>query len=174
VNIAWQDVDNTPSDWNAVEATHAPWWEGITDSWSRLWYEFSKWRWGDGEWKRYLLWLVAPLILLLAGRLFFQKQWTRTKARLLKRSHATSWPGMDSEFYRLERVLAERGIERRAGETLTDWLNRAARDARIAVETLRPLLKLHYKLRFDPDGLNAQDRAALRSGAELWNDAPAA
>ena len=170
VNNAWQDVDNTPADWNGIEESRAPWWEGITDKWSRVWYEFSKWRWGDGEWKRYLLWLVLPLLLLLVGRLFFQKQWTRSKARLLRRPGSTSWPGLDSEFYRIERTLAERGHPRRAGETFSDWLTRAGLDARLPVDALRPLLRLHYKLRFDPEGLDAEDRGALRSGADLWKN----
>ncbi|MEY2411387.1 MAG: protein-glutamine gamma-glutamyltransferase [Verrucomicrobiota bacterium] len=168
IDNAWQDIDNTPSDWNAVEEARAPWWEGISDKWSRLRYEFSKWRWGGGEWKRYLLWLVVPLILLLAARLFFQKQWTRILSRPAKNVSPTAWPGLDSEFYGIARALADRGVERRPGETLSAWLARVAVDSRDAVRGLEPLLQLHYRLRFDPHGLNPEERTGLREGSGNW------
>jgi protein-glutamine gamma-glutamyltransferase len=170
VNNAWHDIDNTPADWSAIEDARASWWEGISDQGSRLWYEFSKWRWGGGEWKRYLLWLVVPLILLLAGRLYFRKQWTRSGARVSKPAPPTAWPGLDSEFYAVERAMAERGLQRRSGETLSAWLARAGGDGRINVQALLPLLRLHYRLRFDPEGLNTHERAALRLGAGRWSE----
>src|SRR5207248_1829101 len=47
VNGAWQEIDNTPGVWEAVEAGRASFWEPISDGWSRLVFGFSKWRWGQ-------------------------------------------------------------------------------------------------------------------------------
>src|SRR4051812_3320518 len=63
----WQDFDTTPSSWAAVEDKHASFWEPITDAWSRAWFEFSKWRYGKSNWRRFVPWIVAPLILVLVG-----------------------------------------------------------------------------------------------------------
>ena len=170
VNGAWRDIDNTPAEWSAIEDARAPWWESVTDAWSRVWFEFSKWRWGGSDWRRYLLWLVVPLLLLAAGRIIFQKQWRRTGNSVATLARPRLWPGLDSEFYAVERVLEQRGLERRAGETFSAWLARLERDGGVNAEELRPLLQLHYRLRFDPKGLGGNDRAALGSAVAAWSE----
>ena len=170
VNGAWRDVDNTPSEWSAIEDARAPWWEKVTDALSRVWFEYSKWRWGGSEWRRYLLWLVVPLLLLAAGRIVFQKQWRRTGKSAGPSGRPQIWPGLDSEFYAVERALAERGMERPAGETLSAWLTRVERDGAVDAAELRSLLRLHYRLRFDPEGLKDIDRGVLRSSVEEWSE----
>ena len=169
VNGAWRDVDNTPSEWSAIEDARAPWWEKVTDAWSRAGFEYSKWRWGGSEWRRYLLWLVVPLLLLAAGRIVFQKQWRRTGKSAGASIRPQVWPGLDSEFYAIERTLVERGLERRVGETFSAWLARIERDGGLETEELRPLLRLHYRLRFDPEGLGGNDRALLGSSVAAWS-----
>lgn len=76
-------------------------------------------------------------------------------------------PGLDSEFYLIERRLAQRGITRRDNETLSDWLQRATEESALAgmKPSLEELLRLHYRCRFDPRGLNANDRDHLKRGA---------
>jgi len=78
------------------------------------------------------------------------------------------WPGLDSEFYRVERKLIERGAGRQPGEPLSAWLSRATRDPTLASMTsrLQELLKLHYRYRFDPLGLSQDDRETLRRMAD--------
>jgi protein-glutamine gamma-glutamyltransferase len=170
VNGAWRDIDNTPAEWSAIEDARAPWWEAMTDAWSRVWFEFSKWRWGGSEWRRYLLWLVVPLLLLAAGRIVFQKQWRRTGNPAASPARPRLWPGLDSEFYAIERELEKRGLERRAGETFSAWLARLERDGGVSTTGLHPLLQLHYRLRFDPEGLGRDDRAVLESSVAAWRD----
>jgi hypothetical protein len=77
------------------------------------------------------------------------------------------WPGLDSEFYQIETQLAERGVPRHENEPLTDWLGRAAAEPSLAElrDSLAALLRLHYRYRFDPEGLSAADRAELRRAA---------
>jgi hypothetical protein len=142
----------------------------LTDASSRVWFEFSKWRWGGSEWRRYLIWLVVPLLLLAAGRIIFQKQWRRTGSSAAAAVCPPLWPGLDSEFYAIEHALRKRDLERRAGETFSAWLARVERDGGVNAEELRPLLQLHYRLRFDPEGLAGDERAALGSSVAAWKD----
>ena len=60
-----------------------------------------------------------------------------------------------------------RGATRQPGEPLSAWLLRAGADPALADvrNRLRELLTLHYRYRFDPEGLNRTDRDALRREA---------
>lgn len=167
VDGVWREFDTTPPSWHEVESQNASFWEPFSDAWSRLWFEFSKWRWGKGGFKKYIAWLLLPLVLLLAARLFFKKQWRRFRQEQKKRA-ARSHPGMDSEFYLVERKLVELGLERNAGETLSAWLDRIESSAPAAPPLLRRILSLHYRHRFDPEGLSTEERQALKSEVAAW------
>ncbi len=168
VNGAWRDLDNTPGSWSATEAARASAWERITDAWSKMWFKFSEWRWGKGEWRRYLIWVLVPLIGLTGWRLMSQKQWSRAKDKRQAGADSVTRFGLDSEFYLIERKLIERGFERREGETLSAWLARGGREGVIESDQVRLLLTLHYRLRFDPAGLDSGERKALKNEAASW------
>jgi hypothetical protein len=96
--------------------------------------------------------------------------------RSRRRRHAPSreepgatilWPGLDSEFYQIEKRLAKRGAPRRPCEPLSAWLLRVAADPALTGmnSRLQELLSLHYRYRFDPEGLSQGDREALRREA---------
>ena len=55
-------------------------------------------------------------------------------------------------------------LPRQPGETLADWLSRATADATLADlrDPLQKLLRLHYRYRFDPRGIDAAERRTLR------------
>lgn len=166
---AWVDLDTTSADWVANESQNASFWEPLTDRWSRAWFAFSKWRWygGAGEWQNYLLLALVGLIALLAWRVLVRQR----RQRKAGEEVAEEWlhrPGLDSEFYRIEAKLDELGLGRRAGEALSDWLVRIEPLAKLPVASLRQLLALHYRLRFDPQGLNKDEREALRGGVSEW------
>ena len=89
--------------------------------------------------------------------------------------------GADSEFYRIEHLLAGRGLGRHPSEPVSAWLARIERaglapgipgaadagDAAMMVE-LRALAALHYRLRFDPEPLDDHRRTELRLRSERW------
>jgi hypothetical protein len=96
----------------------------------------------------------------------------RSRRRRLAQSQeapgaAAHWPGLDSEFYQIERRLAERGARRQPSEPLSAWLRRVTTDPALAGvrSRVRELLRLHYRYRFDPQGLSQTDREALRREA---------
>jgi hypothetical protein len=135
---------------------------------SRVWFEFSRWRWGNAEWKRYLLWLVVPLLAIAVGRLLLQRQWGRVQTPGTGGRPAAEWPGRDSEFYAIVNQLAAAGLARQADESGAAWLQRIRESTDISVTELEPLLAAHYRLRFHPAGLTSSKRAALRRDAARW------
>lgn len=157
----WEDFDTTPGDFIAEEAKRASSFEFIGDAWSWAWFEFSKFRWGQTQWREYILWGLLPVLGLLLFQIVRQ-------ARRRKNSGAEKfrhdWPGLDSEFYRLVEKIGELAGPRAPDEPLARWLGRAAELPALAGsrETFDALLALHYRLRFDPRGLDAAERAALR------------
>ena len=80
-----------------------------------------------------------------------------------------AWPGLDTEFYQLEKNLAARGLPRPPGESLADWLQRALAEPALAElrAPLQKLLQLHYRHRFDPPGLSATQREELKREAQV-------
>jgi hypothetical protein len=161
----WRDFDPTPASWVAAEAQRASLLQPLGDLWSRITFEFSKFRWGQSHLRQYLLWSVAPILAVLLYQIFFRRR--RRRGELDGRRQAgaeLAWPGLDSEFFELERKLVERGFLRQACEPLSEWLQRAAADPGLAAVSapLRALLLLHYRYRFDPRGLSGQERDALR------------
>lgn len=163
----WQNLDLTPGTWVAKEAERASPLQWLSDAWSRVAFEFSKIRWGQSHWRRYLLWALVPTLVLLLYRIVFQ---TRRRHRQPPSETPSTfrWPGLDSEFYQLEIRLATRGLPRHPSEPLSEWLQRAADDPQLASlrPELRDILYLHYRYRFDPRGLTPTERTELRQAAK--------
>jgi transglutaminase-like putative cysteine protease len=168
VDGAWQEIDTTPPEWmgDANVSGLRP----LRDLWSWLTFGLSRWRWGERD---QLLttsvgWLLVPLLALLGWRLYYRR---RLSAPVPAPAHAVpSVHGADSEFYLVERRLHALAFARAAGEPVSAWLARieAARIPGVAVAPLAPLLALHYRYRFDPDGLPASDRDVLAASARGW------
>jgi hypothetical protein len=161
----WVDFEITPASWISEEEKLASTFEWFGDFWTRFKFELAKFRWGQSRVREYLWVLIIPGLIVLAYQIVFRRR--RRKAREGGEEVEKDWPGLDSEFYRLEAALAARGFPRPAEEPLGDWLRRATDSAQFA--ELRPamekLLWLHYRHRFDPDGLPASERDALRAEA---------
>jgi len=163
----WQDFDTTPALWVAAEDNRASPMQYLSDCWSRMMFEFAKFRWGQTHLRQYFLWALAPILALLLYQIIFRSRRRRQTRSRGEPGATTLWPGLDSEFYQIERRLAERGAGRQPSEPLSAWLLRASADPALAEVRgrLRELLRLHYRYRFDPDGLSQRDREALRREA---------
>lgn len=75
--------------------------------------------------------------------------------------------GKDSEFYAIQSELARRGLDRRTWEPLNVWIDRICFDA-YRPDLLRQIISLHYRYRFDPDGLSQEERESLKDSARVW------
>jgi hypothetical protein len=161
----WRDMDFTPGSWIGAEMESASIFQGLSDAWSRVVFEFSKFRWGQSQVRQYILWALVPIL----GILLFQ---IIIRVRRHKRGHAgkqslNDWPGLDSEFFLLERKLAGRGLRRQSSESLAEWLERACTEPALFElrHSLEALLSLHYRYRFDPFGLSSEERQELKREA---------
>jgi hypothetical protein len=163
----WVDLDTTPSTWDAAEAAGASWLQPVKDFFSNLWFQFSKFRWSQTEWRKWFMLAPIPLLIVVLVRFFFGKSWKQMRARRREQAHAVARAGADSDFYRIERYFAARGLERGASENWSDWLRRIGK-LEMTVASLHRVLVLHQRHRFDPQGLDTADRAVLREEVSRW------
>jgi len=171
---AWHDFDTTPSAWFSIERGNASFFEPLYDLLSWGGFKFSEWRWGQRQGMgRHILWFLIPLALLLIRRLSTQKRVRRGEDKQKDASGKSKRKGTDSAFFLLEETLNEKGHIRDPGETYTAWINRLERTefaASLTYKPLRPLLDLHYRYRFDPNGLTKAEKKALKFGVKQWID----
>ncbi|HWF17687.1 MAG TPA: transglutaminase domain-containing protein [Verrucomicrobiae bacterium] len=160
----WENFDTTPGIWMQAEREQRSSFQFISDWWSRAVFEFSKFRWGQSRLRQLLPWVLVPVLALMLFQILFRSNARRARKKSKQKSIPMHRPGMDSEFYELERALVQRGAARRPGEPLSDWLRRtsAAPELSRLNEPLEEILRLHYRYRFDPKGLDMDHRERLR------------
>ena len=166
----WEDFDTTPASWVAEEDKRASAMQWFGDFWSWVRFQIAKLRWGQTNLRQYIFWALIPVLGVLLYQIIFRRRRKRgSKPKTEKSAAVIFWPGLDSEFYLLERKLAARGLPRQTSETLSDWLARALADPSLADlrRPLQELLQLHYRHRFDPRGLSSKERDALTREAKL-------
>ena len=166
VGGAWIDVDNTPAAWNRVESERAPWWESLSDAWSKAKLLFARLRWGGVPFRKYLLWSLGPALIVTALIIYRRRQWTRAKPKVSPPPQPA--PGLDSEFYLVEERLQKLGFVRGQEEPLGIWLDRVNGSAPRNGFPLEELLQLHYRYRFDPAGLDRAEREVLKEKSVAW------
>jgi protein-glutamine gamma-glutamyltransferase len=164
VTKRWDDFDTTPASWVEEEKKHASAFQWLQDAWTRLGFEFAKLRWGQTNLRLYLLIGIAPALVVLLYQIIFRRGRRKRKTSTGQQAEVFDWPGLDSEFYQLEKKLAERGVPRDGSEPLNEWLARVATAPGFAElgAPLQEILRLHYRHRFDPLGLNETERDVLR------------
>jgi protein-glutamine gamma-glutamyltransferase len=169
----WEDFDTTPPSWVAIESRRTADVQWLADVSSWLRFEFEKYRWQQTHLRQYIFGVLAPVLILLLYYIIFR----RRRQQTVRAPGAARWkdifrPGLDSEFYLLERKLTARGIPRQPGEPLSDWLKRPLAEPALAgLQTpFQELLRLHYRHRFDPRGLSDQERETLAREAKICLD----
>lgn len=163
----WQDFDTTPASWVESETKRKSPTQWLSDAWSGLVFQFSKVRWGQSHMRQYILWSLLPILAILLYRIVFRSGRGRTKLADKSKGSPSHWPGLDSEFYEIERRLSAQGHARSPSEPVTRWLRRGLENRSLAKwqQPLSELLRLHYRYRFDPRGLSADEREDLRREA---------
>jgi protein-glutamine gamma-glutamyltransferase len=161
---SWEEFDTTPGGWDAIEKKNSSLLRPLKDLFSNLWFQFSKWRWSNTNFRKYLIWIPAPLVVMALLVFVWRKQWRNGRKRTEVARARRDWPGLDSELFAVERALARRGIERQPNESWNAWLERVERHTGDGA-VLRRIVGLHRKYRFDPCGLTAAERVALRDEA---------
>jgi protein-glutamine gamma-glutamyltransferase len=169
---AWRDLDTTPPGWGELEEQQASLWEPLSDLFAWAGHAFDRWRYGERRAgvTTWLAWLLIPLTLLLVWRLFFLRRQRRVEVERRAPEARRARAGTDSEFYQVEARLTELGLGRGPAEPPAVWLRRVEDRPPVAEsrEELARLVALHYRYRFDPEGLPAAERARLRETAGTW------
>jgi hypothetical protein len=170
VDGAWRDFDTTPNTWGEVENARASRLEFLGDAaaWAHLLLAGGRVRLARSGGRGLVAWLA---LAALAG-------WIIWKAIGLIRSSreaagadapARGVAGADSEFFAVAKRLELAGLGRRPEEAPASWIDRLEAAVGAAkVAPLRPLLALHYRYRFDPLGLSADERETLRRSVAAW------
>lgn len=167
----WEDFDTTPPSWFTVEAQESSWYESLADGWSWLWFEFSRWRYGKSAYRQYVIWLVAPLVVVLVWRVVAGRGDRRRRIQPRPICHARpTTGGEDSEFYLIEQVLSALGSPRGPGEAVYHWIERLPLSPNLR-QPLLAIVDLHYRYRFDPRGLTTEERRSLCGQAQAWMSA---
>jgi len=163
---AWETLDTTPASWTEIEGKRKSPWQFVSDTFSWLGFQFAKFRYDQTHLRPYLLIALIPVLGYFLYQIVFHRR-RHQPASAAKAIPSVNWPGLDSEFYLLEQALARRGLVRQRGESLSRWLAQSSGDPAVAglQQPLHQLVRLHYRLRFDPRGLTAPERDDLRRQA---------
>ena len=171
---AWYPFDTTPADWPSIEDAAAPGWEFISDflSFCRFKLMDAIRQARESSAIKHLWWLVIPLLFIPLRRLFRRKKLLRADAGSPAQDTLYSPSGSDSEFYLIEQALNKSGYVRHPSDTLQNWITKLQNHRRQIswLKDLGSLLELHYRYRFDPNGIQPAERAALKSGVQAWLD----
>ncbi|WP_353929692.1 transglutaminase-like domain-containing protein [Okeanomitos corallinicola TIOX110] len=173
-NDKWQAFDTTPPDWTSIENSQVSQLSIISDLWSFLSFQIS----GFFKYLRssglinYLWWLLLPIFLIMlkksvpnkAVKRIFQKQ------KISSISQKSEIINHDSEFYLIEQALNDLGFMRYHSESLKNWLARLKKElpASYMIDDLSSLMEIHYRYRFDPQGIPDTEREKLKSAVQLW------
>lgn len=163
----WEEFDTTPASADRAEVHRASPWESVSDFFSNLKFQFSKWRWGKTSYASYLKWLLIPLILFLAWRILFNKRRRGANASQGVQVGKINWPGMDSEFYLFDQKMTASGLGRQPNEPLHHWQKRLSTVVP-QPESLDQIFNLHRRLRFDPNGVKVEERQVLKNEVKQW------
>ena len=78
--------------------------------------------------------------------------------------------GTDSAFYLIEKKLLVQGYVRKPWESLFKWFKRIEEETSggFSSEPLEAILALHYRYRFDPNGITGEERDRLGVLVQDW------
>ncbi|MGD8368819.1 MAG: transglutaminase-like domain-containing protein [Desulfobacterales bacterium] len=168
----WRIVDTTPPQWFQIEEDAASTLLPVFDLFRWLGFQVDRWRWGgksEGV-ETFLLWVLAPLVLVLLWRIVFQKRTSTTRETARSKQEAAALDPAASRLAGIDACLAAEGFERRVWETELQRLERLAEAGAdpLAVSGLMEILRLHYRDRFHPDGLESDDKGRLEAKIFGW------
>ncbi|MBN8248905.1 MAG: transglutaminase domain-containing protein [Verrucomicrobia bacterium] len=161
VDGRWRVVDTTPGSWREFESSRAGWMEGLRDRWSDAWFQFAVWRQQGGNWQ------VAVFVAGMLGLSWMG--WRQLRGSRWRRASGAArppaaWrpPGWDSEFFPALRALEKRHGARPDPMPVGRWLQAVMPAGHPMAPAIHEAATLHSRLRFDPEGLPADQRVRLR------------
>jgi protein-glutamine gamma-glutamyltransferase len=173
VDGIWRTLDPTPPDWTAQENGSASPFQMLTDAWSLLQFKLATElrQLAPQSIVRIALWAMAPL----GGFLLWRLRRAKFKRRSLNPINPGTLnrpifkAGLDSEFYLIEKILSQSGLQRLPAEALSQWMDRLQKAlSNEQFATLQTIVDLHYRYRFDPQEIDPSMREQLRRLSQAW------
>ncbi|MEM7384601.1 MAG: transglutaminase domain-containing protein [Verrucomicrobiota bacterium] len=165
----WVTIDTTPPDWSAKEKNRFGKYQNWQDWWKRWTLDFALWRQSEDKgvlWTAIPLFVFSVLLGIVSWRLFKGlKRKNLGQDELDFRDRTRTGNGLDSEWFLIEESLKGIGFGREPGQTATAWQSNCARRFPILTEPLIQLQEIHYRYRFDPEGISDEDRRLLSVGS---------
>jgi hypothetical protein len=162
----WQTVDNTPGVWAQQDRGVMGGAQGLVDWFDSIPYFLEEWKMtvAGQTVMAVLKWGSLPVFLLyVLMRLFKGEQSERVSLKDGTRV-LSSRLGEDSEWFEVEARLSERTRPRHEGETCLQWQRQIMKEYGLPAEwNIARIIALHYRLRFDPEGLSESERGELAS-----------
>jgi transglutaminase-like putative cysteine protease len=172
----WHDFDTTPGAWTRIEDAASPGWQVFSDLGSWCWFHLLKALWWvrQSSAVKYLWWLILPVVFIPVRFLIRKKRARRPDSKEMSQTDPLyTSSGTDSDFYLIEEAITESGFIRHPAQSLRNWIENLPKNqpASHLMEDLKSILKLHYRYRFDPQGISPTEKAALKSNTQSWLDA---
>lgn len=174
IDGAWEQFDATPSSWITIEDNRASSLVVIRDFFSWLGFklaQFSALIKTLSQTKTFWL-VVIPILSILIWWLLRKRDLNSLQ---LQRVNNTTTEynliGTDSEIYLIEQALQEAGLIRYKHESWQQWVIRIQRNNQLTsdlITRLKTIIALHYRYRFDPQGITQKERTKLRSVTRSW------
>ena len=165
IDQKWQTVDFTPADWSVLEAQEVSGWQWFFDVWSHSFFDGQQWyrQVGGAYLETGLPWLMLIIVFIVIwrGELFQEPVLVQRRARVARHS-APELATDHFPFYQIEAVLQQDGWQRGVGENYQQWCQR------LGDLSLQPMLRLHYRARFDADHFSQQEQQQLQQLVQTW------
>ncbi|MEH1940016.1 MAG: transglutaminase-like domain-containing protein [Nostoc sp.] len=174
IDSRWQAFDTTPADWTNIENANVSKLAFISDLWSFFSFKLSGWLRSGlvTNLSQYGWWLISSFIFIWLWKLNSHHRVRRLsrKQRLTKQVNKTDLIKKDYEFYLIENKLHELGLSRHPSESLKKWIDRLKEELPVLdlIEDLASIVELHYRDRYDPQGIEDSEKAILKSAIQAW------
>lgn len=168
----WQAIDTTPEDWTSIEDSARSQWGIFQDFVSFLQFKFTQ-AWNKLEKLsivQYIWWLI-PLVVLVRWRKFLRKPAKKEEFVRKNRTSAIAFSARtDSPIDLIEKALNQLGFQRHPSETFRNWIERIKPTFAHPnqLESLLEILTLHYRERFDPQGISPTQQQHLDQLIQAW------
>jgi protein-glutamine gamma-glutamyltransferase len=170
VNGRWIVVDTTPADWFHLEGRNRSRFEKVQDILAYLKLQYDHFRMGAEQKYTQALSVVIVLLACLLMYLIYRRMSGKNNPPAVQQ-YKKVFDSIDSPFYQVENELREMEIPRHKTESFLQWVMRIHGERDIDLQTVLRLYSLHQKLRFDPEGLSAEEQILLVEKGEEWLDA---
>lgn len=169
---AWQELDPTPASWIAWETKRTSSFVAIKDFFSWFGFKLALFNELVKAWSQTLVfWIVAiPILALLLWWLLSRQKMDGIKLQSVIHGERDRF-GADSEIYAIEQALIASGLVRHRADSWLVWLATIEQNQQLdpkLLAQLRQIIRLHYRYRFDPIGIDSQERNTLKTASQNW------